>query len=819
MEEYFSNRAQEAIRSAQEFAREFGSATIGTEHILLGLARDRGSIAARALEQSALSFDKLYAAVKTMTAAKPGAAGAVIEFSPKAKNAVRYAVDTAQEMNAEEVGSEHMLLGLLTETSGTAYRALVGQGADPKVIRAKVFELLGRKETGKYGAPAGAEAPAVETFSRNLTELAEKGKLDPVIGREDEIERVIQILSRRTKNNPVLIGDPGVGKTAIVEGLAQKIVDRGVPELLIDKQVVALDMGGLVAGTKFRGEFEERLKNVIDEIIASGDYILFIDEMHTLVGAGAAEGSVDAANILKPALARGDLQAIGATTLDEYRKYVEKDAALERRFQPVMVDEPTVEETIEILKGLRENYQAHHRVTISDEAVEAAAKLSARYIADRFLPDKAIDLIDEASARVHLSNLLVPPDLEDIQAEVARLEREKEDAIANNDFETANKLHVENLELKAKLDEAKEKWEAEKKEQEVSTVVTAEHIAEVVSKWTGIPVSELTEEEQAKLMRMEDELHRRIVGQDIAVNAVSQAVRSARAGLKDPNQPIGSFIFLGPTGVGKTELAKALAEFLYGDEEATVRIDMSEYQERHTVSRLVGAPPGYVGYDEGGQLTEAVRRRPYSVVLLDEIEKAHPDVFNILLQMLDDGRLTDSHGKTVDFRNTIIIMTSNIAADRIMTISERADVDTPDELYEKMRAAAMEELRYSFRPEFLNRIDEIIVFHALTRDDLLKIVDLLVAKVEARLGDQDIRLELADGARVLLAETGYDPAFGARPLRRVITRMLANPVANKILSGEFGPGDTILADAKDEHLVFEKMGKAQDAATEGETDS
>ena len=565
-----------------------------------------------------------------------------------------------------------------------------------------------------------------------------------------------------------------------------------------------LDMGGLVAGTKYRGEFEDRLKSIIDEIISTDTYILFIDEMHTLVGAGAAEGAIDAANILKPALARGELQAIGATTLDEYRKYVEKDAALERRFQPVLVDEPTIEETVAILHGLKERYEAHQRVTISDEAIEAAAKLSARYIPDRFLPDKAIDLIDEASARIRLENLIVPPQLQEAEAELARLEREKEEVIAANDFERANLLHVDYLEKKAKLDKVKAEWEQTKSESAKNTVVGADEVAYIVSKWTGIPVTDLTEAEQEKLLRMEAELHKRIIGQDIAVSAVSQAVRSARAGLKDPNQPIGSFIFLGPTGVGKTELAKALAEFLYGDEEAIVRIDMSEYQERHTVSRLVGAPPGYVGYDEGGQLTEAIRRRPYSVVLLDEIEKANPEVFNILLQVLDDGRLTDGHGKVVDFKNAIIIMTSNIGAERIMHISEATQDSAPEDAYDEMKQAAMVELKTAFRPEFLNRVDEIIVFHALLPDHLVDIVDLLAAKLRARLKEQGVNLELSNTARFYIAEMGYDPAYGARPLRRAISKLLANPIANALLSGDFAEGDTIAVDVVDDKLVMEK---------------
>jgi ATP-dependent Clp protease ATP-binding subunit ClpC len=805
MEEYFSNRAQDAVRFAQEGAKAMGMGQIGTDHLLAGIARDRGSIAARALGAVGLDFGRIAAAVQQVSPPRPGAAaGVVIEFAPDAKRAIQHAVDEAQRLKAPLVGTEHLLLGVLHETAGAGVKVLVSMGADPKVIAEKCYELMGAQPARPYGAAAESETPALDTFGRDLTKLARDGKLDPVIGREKEIERCIQILSRRTKNNPVLIGDPGVGKTAIVEGLAQAIAGRRVPEMLTDKKVVQLDLAGLVAGTKFRGEFEERLKGVVDEIVKGGDVILFIDEMHTLVGAGAAEGAIDAANILKPALARGELQAVGATTLDEYRKYVEKDAALERRFQPVLVDEPTVEETVAILEGLRERYAAHHHVTISDEAIVAAARLSARYIADRFLPDKAIDLIDEAGAKVHLANLMVSPDVAAAEAEVDKLNREKEEAIARNDFEAANRAHVKALELQAKLDEVKGEWERVKAEKEEAAVVTREDVAAVLSSWTGIPVAELTEEEQARLLRMEEELHKRIVDQEEAVRAVSQAVRSARAGLKDPNQPVGTFIFLGPTGVGKTELAKALAEYLYGDEEAIVRIDMSEYQERHTVSRLVGAPPGYVGYEEGGQLTERVRRRPYSVILLDEIEKAHPDVFNILLQVMDDGRLTDSHGKTVDFKNALLIMTSNVGADRIMELSESAHEGGEEVVYDEMKREVLEELKGVFRPEFINRVDDVIVFHALAKEELLQIVDLLVAKVRARLLDQDMDLELTDAARGYLAEAGYDPAFGARPLRRLITRALANPIANRILEGEFGPGDTVGVDLEGFALVLRK---------------
>jgi ATP-dependent Clp protease ATP-binding subunit ClpC len=806
MEEYFSQRAQEAVRSAQEAAKGLGAATIGTDHLLVGIARDRGSVASRALQAVGLDFDKLSHAVRQLAPAPgPGPApGVVIEFAPDAKLAIRHAVDEAQRLKAQLVGTDHLLAGVLQETSGAGVKVLLSLGVDAKVLTDRLYELMGAKPAGPYGASAESKTPALDAFGRDLTKLARDGKLDPVIGREKEIERVIQILSRRTKNNPVLIGDPGVGKTAIVEGLAQQIAARRVPEMLLEKKVVQLDLAGLVAGTKFRGEFEERLKGVVDEITKSRDVVLFIDEMHTLVGAGAAEGAIDAANILKPALARGELQAVGATTLDEYRKYVEKDAALERRFQPVLVDEPTVEETVAILRGLRERYEAHHHVQITDEALDAAARLSARYIADRFLPDKAIDLMDEAAAKVHLANLVVPPDVAAAEAEVAKLSREKEEAIARDDFDAANRAHVRALELQAKLSQVKGKWDQEKAAKQAAAVVSREDIAGIVADWTGIPVTELTEEEQARLLRMEDELHRRLVDQDEAVRAVAAAVRAARAGLKDPGQPVGSFIFLGPTGVGKTELAKALAAFLYGDEEAMVRIDMSEYQERHTVSRLVGAPPGYVGYEEGGQLTEQVRRRPYSVVLLDEIEKAHADVFNILLQVMDDGRLTDSHGKTVDFKNVILIMTSNVGAPRIMELSANPRKLDAAALYAEMKEAVFEEIKGVFRPEFINRVDDVIVFHALGPAEIKKIVDLLIARVRARLADQGMALELTDGARDYLARGGFEPAYGARPLRRLITRAVANPLANKILAGDVGRGDTVVVDARDGALVITK---------------
>jgi len=765
MEEYFSPSAQGAIHFAQEGAKAMGMSQIATDLLLAGVARDRGSVADLALGASGLDFSRIAAAIQRITPPRRSAKGAVIDFTPDAKRALQYAVDEAQRLESRFVGTEHLLLGVLHERVGAAAKVFISTGTDPKVIAEKCYELMGVQLAHSRGAPAESETAVLETFGRDLTKLAREGKIDPVIGRDKEIGRCIRILTRRTKNNPVLVGDPGVGKTAIAEGLAQAIVGRRVPKALRGKKVIQLDLAGLVAGTKYRGEFEERLKGVINEITKGAEVILFIDEIHNLVGAGTGENqNIDAADILKPALAQGQLRAVGATTLDEYRKSIEKDAALERRFQPVLVDEPSVEEAIAILEGLRDRYAAHHHVTIPDEAIAAAAHLSSRYIADRFLPDKAIDLIDEAAAKVHLESITVPSDEDPAEGD-----------------------------------------EADREEERVA-VVTREDVAEILSSWTGIPVSELTEEEQSRLLRMEEELHRRVVGQDEAVRAVSQAVRSARAGLKDPNQPIGIFIFLGPTGVGKTELAKALAEYLFGDEEAIVRLDMSEYHDRYTVSRMIGAPPGYIGYDEGGQLTERVRRRPYSVILLDEIEKAHPDVFNVLLQVMDDGRLTDGRGRTVDFKNTILVMTSNVGADRIRELSEQAYWSGEAAPYEEIKEALLkEEIKTVFRPEFLNRVDDVIVFRALEREGLVQIADLVVAKVRARLLDQDIDLEVTEAAREYLAETGYDPALGARPLRRLVTRLLANPIAERILQGEFGPGDMVEVDFDGLTVVFRKV--------------
>lgn len=835
----FTERANRVLRLAQEEAKALRHPAVGTEHILLGILREGDSVAARAL--ASLGVDVRAVRDEVRKIIRPGDTPGTgeIGLTPRAKRVLELANEEARRQGVNYVGTEHILLGLLAEGEGLAAQVLSGLGLSPDKIRQQVMALLGgaggQLQTGGWtmvfgnlpfgmggfpggagfqpgGAPAAAkgqvrpgQTPTLDQFSRDLTRLAREDKLDPVIGREKEIERVIQILSRRTKNNPVLIGDPGVGKTAIVEGLAQRIVQNQVPEVLRDKRVVALDMSGMVAGTKYRGEFEERFKKVMDEVRAAGNVILFIDELHTLIGAGAAEGAIDAANILKPALARGELQTIGATTIDEYRKHIEKDAALERRFQAVMVGEPTVEETIAILKGLRDRYEAHHRVKISDEALEAAARLSDRYITDRYLPDKAIDLVDEAASRVRLKVYTAPDDVKKLEARLEEIEKEKAAAVHAQEFEKAAALRDEEKKIKEELEAKKGEWQKEKGLEK--SVVTAEDIAQIVSSWTGIPVTQLAQEESERLLRLEEILHQRVIGQDEAVRAVARAVRRARAGLKDPKRPIGSFIFLGPTGVGKTELARALAEALFGDEDAMIRFDMSEYMEKHTVSRLVGAPPGYVGYEESGQLTEAVRRRPYSVVLFDEIEKAHPDIFNVLLQVLDDGRLTDAKGRTVDFRNTVIIMTSNIGATTIKRESLGFKASTSEvaaESYEKMKKHIMEELRRTFRPEFLNRIDEIIVFHALSKEDIRKIVDLMLADLNRRLEDNELTVEVTDEAKEILIKEGFDEAFGARPLRRAIQTLIEDQLSDEMLAGKIGPGDKVRAVARDGKIVLEK---------------
>jgi ATP-dependent Clp protease ATP-binding subunit ClpC len=806
MFERFTDRARRVVVLAQEEARMLNHNYIGTEHILLGLIHEGEGVAAKALESLGISFEAVRQQVEEIIGQGQSPPTGHIPFTPRAKKVLELSLREALQLGHNYIGTEHILLGLIHEGEGVAAQVLQKLGADFNRVRQQVNQLLSGYTGGKETA-SGEAAPhgsmALDQFGRNLTRLAREGKLDPVIGREKEIERVMQVLSRRTKNNPALIGDPGVGKTAVVEGLAQNIVKGDVPETLEGKQIYTLDLGALVAGTRYRGDFEERLKKLLKEIKSRGDIVLFIDELHTLVGAGAAEGAIDAASILKPMLARGELQTIGATTRDEYRKYLEKDAALERRFQPIDVKEPTVAHTIEILTGLRDRYEAHHRVSFNDDALVAAANLSDRYISDRYLPDKAIDLIDEAGSRMRIRRMTAPPDVREVDEKIAEVRMQKESAIDAQDSERAARLGDEEGQMLEERARREREWKSG--ELDVLSEVDEEEIAEVLSAWTGIPVFKLTEEETQKLLRMEDELHKRIVDQKEAVNAVSKAIRRTRAGLKDPKRPSGSFIFLGPSGVGKTELSKALAEFLFGDEDALVQLDMSEYMEKHTASRLIGSPPGYVGYEEGGQLTEAVRRKPFSVVLFDEIEKAHPDVFNTLLQILEDGHLTDAQGHTVDFKNTVIIMTSNLGTRDIqkgVSIGFAANAD--EELtYEKMKDKVMEDLKRSFRPEFLNRIDEVIVFHALTREDVKLIVDLMMKRVREQLKSKDLDIELTERAKGLLAEKGYDPALGARPLRRTIQRMVEDPLSEKLLWKEYTAGQTVIVDGRDGEIVLE----------------
>ena len=813
----FTERARKVIILAKEEAKRFNHDYIGSEHILLGLLREGEGVAAVVLQKMGLNLQQIRMEIEKIV--KPGPSTVVsgdIPFTPTAKKVVELSSEEARSLGHNYIGTEHILLGLIREGEGVASQVLVNLGLDLNKVREEIAELLGSNIQPGFGfgnvqpgqgtghasqQKPGSRTPALDAFGRNLTQLGRDNKLDPVIGRENEIERVIQILSRRTKNNPVLLGEAGVGKTAIVEGLAQKIIKGDVPEILKDKRVIILDLALIVAGTKYRGQFEERIKAVMDEIKRSENVIIFIDELHTLVGAGGAEGAIDASNILKPALSRGEIQCIGATTLDEYRKHIEKDAALERRFQIIMVEPPSVKETVEILKGLRDRYEAHHKVEITDSAIEAAAKFSDRYITGRFLPDKAIDLIDEAGAKARLSVMTAPQEIKDMESEIENIHKEKDSAIKNQDFEKAANLRDEEKKARAGLDKIREEWK--KTRMESRPKVDEEMIANIVSKWTGIPIFRIEEKESERLMKMEDELHNRIIGQDEAINAITHAVRRSRAGIKDPKRPIGSFIFLGPTGVGKTHLGRVLAEFMFGDENALIQLDMSEYMEKFNVSRLVGAPPGYVGYEEGGQLTEKVRRRPYSVVLLDEIEKAHPDVFNILLQVLEDGRLTDSFGRKVDFRNTVLIMTSNVGADIFRKQGSLGFKSESKEVtYKDMKERLLEQVKKTFKPEFLNRIDDTIVFHPLTKEDLYKIIEIEMEEVKKRLKEQAIDINLDQSAKDFLIEKGFDTVFGARSLKRTIQRFLEDPLAEDIILKRFQKGKPIKAVAENGRVVF-----------------
>jgi len=817
MFERFTEKAIKVIMLAQEEARRLGHNFVGTEQILLGLIGEGTGVAAKVLKSMGVNLKDARIEVEKIIGRGSGFVAVEIPFTPRAKRVLELSLEEARQLGHNYIGTEHLLLGLIREGEGVAARVLENLGVDLSKVRTQVIRMLG--ETAEVGAGASSQGrtktPTLDEFGSNLTQMAADGKLDPVVGRSKEIERVIQILGRRTKNNPVLIGEPGVGKTAIAEGLAQRIATNDIPDILEDKRVVTLDIGLLVAGTKYRGEFEERLKKIMDEIRQAGNVVLVIDEVHTLIGAGAAEGAIDAANILKPALARGELQCIGATTLDEYRKHIERDAALERRFQPVMVGEPTVEETIEILHGLRERYEQHHKLKITDASLEAAAKLSARYISDRYLPDKAIDLVDEAGSRVRLLNAQLPPAAKELDKELRKVLKEKDDAVRSQDFDRAGELRDREMEIKAEIRAIAQKKKADPlTKEELSPMVTEEDIAHIVASWTGVPVNKLTESESEKLMHMEDTLHQRLIGQEDAVKAVSRAIRRARVGLKNPNRPIASFIFSGPTGVGKTELAKSLASYFFGAEEAMIRLDMSEYMERHTVSKLIGSPPGYVGYNEGGQLTEAVRRRPYTVVLFDEIEKAHPDVFNMLLQILEDGRLTDAKGRTVDFKNTLLIMTSNIGSKVIEKGGgglgfEFSDNQTESQ-YNRIRSLVNEELKAYFRPEFLNRLDEIIVFRQLSKDEVKEISEIMLKEVFGRLTEQGITLEVTERFKDRLVEEGYNPSYGARPLRRAIMRLLEDVLAEEILSARIKEGDTAIVDVGEDGQVKVEPGKQRE---------
>jgi ATP-dependent Clp protease ATP-binding subunit ClpC len=802
----FTERARRVIILAREEAERHHHEYLGTEHILLGMLKDGGGIAITVLQKAGLTIDQIRLEVERHL---PRNANSLIvgeiPFTPKAKKVLEYAVEEARLMGHNYIGTEHLLLGLLKEKEGIAAKVLNNLGVRLVETREKILNLLQEPATR---TKEKSKTPALDEFGRDLTELAQAGKLDPVIGREHEIERVVQILCRRTKNNPVLIGEPGVGKTAIVEGLAQRIVNKEVPQLLFEKRVVALDLGALVAGTKYRGQFEARMKAIMKEIVQAENVVIFIDELHTLVGAGAAEGSVDASNMLKPALSRGEIQCIGATTLDEYRKYIEKNGALERRFQSIIVDPPSIEESIEILIGLKDRYEAHHRLRIPDASIAQAVKLSARYVTDRYLPDKAIDVMDEASARVRLQRITPPPLVRELQRRVNDVVRVKKDKIENQEFEKAVELRDEEEAVRRQIEELKREWEEGQDDSEL--VVTEEDIAYVVSRMTGIPLSKIEEAESRRLLNMEGELHKRVVGQDEAIAVVTRAIRRSRAGLGDPRRPVGTFIFLGPTGVGKTELARALAEFLFGDESALIRVDMSEYMERFNVSRLTGALPGYVGYDEGGQLTEQVRRKPYSVVLLDEVEKAHPDIFHVLLQVMDDGHLTDSYGRKVDFKNVVLIMTSNLSA---RTIEKNTSIgfQQSDETgtFERMKANVMNELKRTFNPEFLNRIDEVVMFHPLHMDHMNQIIDIMLARLNDQMAEQGITLEIDDSAKTWLAQQGFDPSYGARPLRRAIRRLIEDPLSEEVLRGEFAGGGVVQIKLAGTELAF--VAKEKDA--------
>ncbi len=809
MYQRFTEKAERAIGFSQQAAVDLGHNYVGTEHILLGLVKEGTGVAARVLQGQGITEDKILKEIEELIGKGDAEGAQPVGFTPRTKRVLELAFKEARRMGQGYIGTEHLLLGIMKEGESVAVRILMDLGVDPQKLLNELVKILTEEAPGSNGSAksssSNSNTPTLNQFGRDLTDMARDGKIDPVIGRDKEIERVIQILSRRTKNNPCLIGEPGVGKTAIAEGLAQKIVEGNIPEILSDKRVVTLDLSSMVAGAKYRGEFEDRLKKAMEEIRKAGNVILFIDELHTIVGAGAAEGAIDASNILKPSLARGEIQVIGATTLNEYRKHIEKDAALERRFQPITVGEPSKEEAVEILKGVRDKYEAHHRVKITDDALEAAVKLGDRYITDRFLPDKAIDLIDEAASRIRLKTFTAPPDLKQMEEKVEKLSKEKEDAIRCQEFEKAARIRDDEQKLKNELDKIRDQWH--QKNQTKTDTVTEDDIADIVASWTGIPVKRLAEEESERLLKMEETLHKRVIGQDEAVKSISRAIRRGRVGLKDPKRPVGSFIFMGPTGVGKTELCKALAEAMFGDEKSMIRVDMSEFMEKHSVSKLVGSPPGYVGYDEGGQLTERVRRKPYSVLLFDEIEKAHPDIFNILLQILEDGRLTDSQGRVVDFRNTIIIMTSNVGA-RTITEPKRlgfsASSDESAKNYEDMKSNVMGELKKMFRPEFLNRIDDIIVFHPLSKENIKEIVRLMLDVLVNRLKANEITMEVSEEAMGHLAQKGFDPVFGARPLRRAIQSMVEDKLAEDMLEGKVKAGDSIKIEFEEENIVVSK---------------